>query len=70
LQLQGLQEKNSAKDRGSVHPPPIAESGMAGMAIGLALQGFRPVSKNSILDLFFEVLTPLWSSCTETRLPL
>ncbi|KGX91543.1 2-oxoisovalerate dehydrogenase subunit beta [Pontibacillus halophilus JSM 076056 = DSM 19796] len=50
---EGLQ-KEFGEDR--VFDTPLAESGIGGMAIGLALQGFRPVPEIQFFGFVFEVM--------------
>ena len=49
----GLQDANG-KDR--VFDTPLAESGIGGLATGLALQGFRPVPEIQFFGFVFEVM--------------
>ncbi|MGD1634175.1 alpha-ketoacid dehydrogenase subunit beta, partial [Listeria monocytogenes] len=50
---EGLQEK-FGEDR--VFDTPLAESGIGGLAIGLALEGFRPVPEIQFFGFVFEVM--------------
>ena len=50
---QGLQEK-FGEDR--VFDTPLAESGIGGLAFGLALEGFRPVAEIQFFGFVFEVM--------------
>ncbi|WP_034550603.1 alpha-ketoacid dehydrogenase subunit beta [Carnobacterium funditum] len=60
----GLQEK-FGEDR--VSDTPLAESGIGGMAIGLALQGFRPVPEIQFIGFIFEVLDSIAGQAARTR---
>ena len=50
---EGLQEK-FGEDQ--VFDTPLAESGIAGLAFGLALQGFRPVPEIQFFGFVFEAM--------------
>ena len=61
---QGLQEK-FGEDR--VFDTPLAESGIGGLAIGLALEGFRPVPEIQFLGFIFEVMDSVVAQAARTR---
>lgn len=50
---EGLQ-KEFGEDR--VFDTPLAESGIGGLAVGLALQGFRPVPEIQFFGFVYEVM--------------
>lgn len=60
----GLQEKFGEE---RVSDTPLAESGIGGMAIGLALQGFRPVPEIQFIGFIFEVLDSIAGQAARTR---
>lgn len=60
----GLQEKFGEE---RVTDTPLAESGIGGMAIGLALQGFRPVPEIQFIGFIFEVLDSIAGQAARTR---
>lgn len=61
---QGLQAEFS-EDR--VFNTPLAESGIGGMAIGLALEGFRPIPEIQFLGFVFEVMDSVVAQAARTR---
>ena len=61
---QGLQAE-FGEDR--VFNPPLAESGIGGMAIGLALEGFRPIPEIQFLGFVFEVMDSVVAQAARTR---
>lgn len=61
---QGLQEK-FGEDR--VFDTPLAESGIGGLAIGLALEGYRPVPEIQFLGFIFEVMDSVVAQAARTR---
>ncbi|ALV20884.1 MULTISPECIES: alpha-ketoacid dehydrogenase subunit beta [Carnobacterium] len=60
----GLQEKFGEE---RVSDTPLAESGIGGMAIGLALQGFRPVPEIQFIGFIFEVMDSIVGQAARTR---
>lgn len=60
----GLQEKFGV-DR--VSDTPLAESGIGGLAIGLALEGFRPVPEIQFIGFIFETLDSIVGQAARTR---
>ncbi|AMB99014.1 2-oxoisovalerate dehydrogenase [Aerococcus urinaehominis] len=60
----GLHEKYG-DDR--VSDTPLSESGIGGMAIGLALQGFRPVMEIQFFPFVFEVFDSIAAQMNRTR---
>ena len=60
----GLQDK-FGEDR--VSDTPLAESGIGGLAIGLALQGFRPVPEIQFIGFVFEVMDSIVGQAARTR---
>ncbi|MBT2731639.1 alpha-ketoacid dehydrogenase subunit beta [Carnobacterium sp. ISL-102] len=60
----GLQEKYGEE---RVSDTPLAESGIGGLAIGLALQGFRPVPEIQFIGFLFEVLDSIVGQAARTR---
>ena len=46
---------------------PLAESGIGGMAIGLALEGFRPIPEIQFLGFVFEVMDSVVAQAARTR---
>ncbi|WP_139488540.1 alpha-ketoacid dehydrogenase subunit beta [Brevibacillus dissolubilis] len=60
----GLQEK-FGEDR--VFDTPLAESGIGGMAVGLGLQGFRPVAEIQFIGFIFEVLDTIAVQASRMR---
>jgi len=60
----GLQEKYG-EDR--VMDTPLAESGIGGMAIGLALEDFRPIMEVQFLGFIFEVFDSIAGQAARTR---
>lgn len=60
----GLQA-NHGEDR--VSDTPLAESGIGGMAIGLAVQGFRPVPEIQFFGFVFEVMDSIIGQAARTR---
>lgn len=61
---QGLQAE-FGEDR--VFNTPLAESGIGGMAIGLALEGFRPITEIQFLGFVFEVMDSVVAQAARTR---
>lgn len=61
---QGLQAE-FGEDR--VFNTPLAESGIGGMAIGLALEGFRPIPEIQFLGFVFEVMDSVVAQAARTR---
>ena len=60
----GLQEKYGEV---RVSDTPLAESGIGGLAIGLAFQGFRPVPEIQFIGFLFEVLDSIVGQAARTR---
>lgn len=61
---EGLQEK-FGKDR--VFDTPLAESGIGGLAFGLALEGYRPVPEIQFFGFVFEVFDEIIGQIARTR---
>ena len=61
---EGLQEK-FGEDR--VFDTPLAESGIGGLAFGLALQGYRPVPEIQFFGFVFEVFDEIVGQMARTR---
>ena len=61
---QGLQEQ-FGEDR--VFDTPLAESGIGGLAFGLALEGFRPVPEIQFFGFVFEVMDTVVAQAARTR---
>lgn len=61
---QGLQEKHG-EDR--VFDTPLAESAIGGLAIGLALEGFRPIPEIQFFGFVFEVMDSIAGQMSRTR---
>ncbi len=61
---QGLQEK-FGEDR--VFDTPLAESGIGGLAIGLALEGYRPVPEIQFFGFVFEVMDSIVAQMARYR---
>lgn len=61
---QGLQEEFGA-DR--VMDTPLAESGIGGLSIGLALEGFRPIPEIQFNGFIFEVMDSVVGQAARTR---
>lgn len=61
---QGLYDKHG-EDR--VNDTPLAESGIGGMAFGLAVQGFRPVAEIQFFGFVFEVMDSIVGQISRTR---
>ncbi len=61
---QGLQAE-FGEDR--VFNTPLAESGIGGMAIGLALEGFRPIPEIQFLGFVFEAMDSVVAQAARTR---
>lgn len=61
---EGLQEK-FGEDR--VFDTPLAESGIGGLAIGLALEGFRPIPEVQFFGFVFEVMDAIVGQMARTR---
>ena len=64
MPLKGLQAE-FGEDR--VFNTPLAESGIGGMAIGLALEGFRPIPEIQFLGFVFEVMDSVVAQAARTR---
>ena len=60
---EGLQ-KEFGEDR--VFDTPLAESGIGGLALGLTVEGFRPVMEIQFLGFVFEVFDEVGSNCSYT----
>ncbi|QIK70506.1 alpha-ketoacid dehydrogenase subunit beta [Erysipelothrix sp. HDW6C] len=60
----GLQEKHG-EDR--VFDTPLAESGIGGLAIGLALEKFRPIPEVQFFGFVFEVMDSIVAQMARTR---
>lgn len=60
----GLQAENG-KDR--VFDTPLAESGIGGLALGLALQGFRPVPEIQFFGFLYEVMDEIAGQISRER---
>jgi pyruvate dehydrogenase E1 component beta subunit len=60
----GLQKKHG-KDR--VFDTPLAESGIAGLAVGLAMQGLRPVAEIQFFGFVFEAMDEIAGQATRMR---
>jgi pyruvate dehydrogenase E1 component beta subunit len=60
----GLQKKHG-KDR--VFDTPLAESGIGGLAVGLAMQGFRPVAEIQFFGFVFETMDEIAGQATRMR---
>ena len=61
---EGLQ-KEFGEDR--VFDTPLAESGIGGLAMGLAVEGFRPVMEVQFLGFVFEVFDAIAGQIARTR---
>ena len=61
---EGLQDTHG-EDR--VFNTPLAESGIGGLAIGLALEGFRPVAEIQFFGFVFEVMDSVVGQAARTR---
>lgn len=61
---EGLQDQ-FGEDR--VFNTPLAESGIGGLAIGLALTGFRPIPEIQFLGFIFEVMDSVVAQAARTR---
>lgn len=61
---EGLQDK-FGEDR--VIDTPLAESGIGGMAMGLALEGFRPIMEIQFFGFVFEVMDSIVGQMARTR---
>ncbi|WBY48224.1 alpha-ketoacid dehydrogenase subunit beta [Latilactobacillus curvatus] len=61
---EGLQAKHG-EDR--VFDPPLAESGIGGLSIGLALEGFRPVPEIQFFGFVFETMDSIAGQMSRTR---
>ena len=61
---EGLQ-KEFGEDR--VFDTPLAESGIGGLAIGLSLQGFRPVPEIQFFGFVFEVMDSIAGQMARMR---
>jgi len=60
----GLQEKYGEE---RVSDTPLSESAIGGLAIGLALEGFRPVPEIQFIGFLFEVLDSIVGQAARTR---
>ncbi|RKJ58979.1 alpha-ketoacid dehydrogenase subunit beta, partial [Butyricicoccus sp. 1XD8-22] len=61
---EGLQQE-FGEDR--VFDTPLAESGIGGLAIGLALQGYRPVPEIQFFGFVFEVMDSISGQLARMR---
>lgn len=61
---EGLQQKYGSN---RVFDTPLAESGIAGLAVGLALQGFRPVPEIQFSGFMFEAMDQIVSQASRMR---
>lgn len=61
---EGLQEQFGA-DR--VMDTPLAESGIGGMAVGLAIQGFRPIAEIQFIGFIFEAMDSIVNQAPRIR---
>lgn len=61
---EGLQQKYGSN---RVFDTPLAESGIAGLAVGLALQGFRPVPEIQFFGFMFEAMDQIVSQASRMR---
>lgn len=61
---EGLQDE-FGEDR--VFNTPLAESGIGGLAVGLALTGFRPIPEIQFLGFIFEVMDSVVAQAARTR---
>jgi len=61
---EGLQTKYGDQ---RVFDTPLAESGLAGLAVGLAIQGFRPVAEIQFLGFMFEAMDQIVSQAARMR---
>lgn len=61
---EGLQ-KEFGEDR--VFDTPLAESGIGGLAVGLATQGFRPVAEIQFIGFIFEVMDSICAQASRLR---
>ena len=61
---EGLQAKHG-EDR--VFDTPLAESGIGGLSIGLALEGFRPVPEIQFFGFVFETMDSIAGQMSRTR---
>lgn len=61
---EGLQ-KQFGEDR--VFDTPLAESGIGGLAIGLATQGFRPIAEIQFVGFIFEVMDSICAQASRLR---
>lgn len=61
---EGLQ-KEFGEER--VFDTPLAESGIGGLAVGLAVQGFRPVAEIQFIGFVFETMDQICSQATRLR---
>ncbi len=61
---EGLQKKHGEN---RVFDTPLAESGIAGLANGLSIQGFRPVAEIQFFGFVFEAFDQIASQATRTR---
>ncbi|SFU91953.1 alpha-ketoacid dehydrogenase subunit beta [Alicyclobacillus macrosporangiidus] len=60
----GLQAKYGAE---RVFDTPLAESGIGGLAVGLAIQGFRPVAEIQFFGFVFEVMDQIAGQASRLR---
>ncbi len=63
----GLQEKHGEE---RVFDTPLAESGIGGLAIGLALEKFRPIMEIQFFGFVFEVMDSITTQMSRTRFRL
>ncbi|MCF8563893.1 alpha-ketoacid dehydrogenase subunit beta [Alicyclobacillus tolerans] len=61
---EGLQQKHGVN---RVFDTPLAESGIAGLAVGLATQGFRPVPEIQFFGFVFEAMDQVVSQAARIR---
>lgn len=61
---EGLQDKHG-EDR--VFNTPLAESGIGGLAIGLSMEGFRPIMEIQFFGFLFEVMDSIAGQMSRTR---
>ncbi len=64
---EGLQEKYGEE---RVFDTPLAESGIGGLAIGLALEKFRPIMEIQFFGFVFEVMDSITTQMSRTRFRL
>lgn len=61
---EGLQKKYGAN---RVFDTPLAESGIGGLATGLAMQGFRPIAEIQFFGFVFETMDQICAQATRMR---